>query len=73
MLIEHAKCLIRMYHHAVRDLASMLSSNNCTTGSPSHFHQTPGRWELDGSVCMECATYDVIRELASGKKESGYA
>lgn len=73
MLMEHAKCLIGTYHHALRDLVSILSSNNCSTGAPGHCHQTPGRWEFDDSVCLECATYDVIRELASGKKESGYA
>ncbi len=73
MLMEHAKSLIGMYHKAVQDVAGILSSHDCTTGSPNHRYMTPCGWELDNAACFECAAYDAIRELASGKKEPGYA
>lgn len=49
----------------VRELLDLIVTDEDApaTGSPSHGHTVQGRWDQDGSECLECKAYDRLREL----------
>lgn len=48
---------------AGRKVMAARDKDSLPYGDPGHCHATPGVWDRDGSVCLDCAAYNDLAAL----------